>query len=223
MSEPGVDLDKQPDHGRLSLDGEGARRAAPVDDVSAQLRTIEQRAYKTYKCRMMAEHRLRLRNHAWNASMISTTAAAVIASIAVLSSPDIYGKAGGTLLVCISVLTLTATLVTSGLDYSGRSRSMFVNYRRIQQLSVEAERAANTPASWTSDVLIGLSSRYQSLLDESENHTGADFAAAFPDENRKAHRVTGEQLVSSLPYLCLLIPVGLVIPLAVWIAHGFQS
>ena len=102
--------------------------------------TLERRSYKTYSARLQASRRLASRNRAWNASLIATSTATTIASVALLTDSSIYGRSGPTLLVCTAILTLIASLVASGLDYSGRSRDMFLNYRRLQRLSAEVER-----------------------------------------------------------------------------------
>src|SRR4051794_21743147 len=114
-------------------------------DVAAALQRLEDRAYKTYRSRLHASKRLASRHQAWNASLIASSTATAIAAIALLSDESIYGDAGPTLVVCASILTLVASLVSSALDYSGRSRDMSVNYRRIQRLSVEVELLRTGP------------------------------------------------------------------------------
>ena len=64
-----------------------------------QLQELESRVYPTYKCRLTAAERLASRNRAWNSSLISMSTATTIASIALLTKPDIYGIAGPTILV----------------------------------------------------------------------------------------------------------------------------
>jgi hypothetical protein len=183
------------------------------------LEVLEDRSYKTYYSRLRASQRLASRHRAWNASLISTTTASAIASIALLADADIYGGAGPTLLVCISVLTLTASLVTSGLDYSGRSRDMFLNYRRIQRLSAEVERMKKEPHLHRFAVVEELNRRYDALLDESENHTEADYYRAFPID-KKSWSTRRESALSIFPYVSLLIPIGLVAPLVSWMTSS---
>ena len=112
-----------------------------------QLETLERRSFKTYTARREASIRLGRRSRAWNASMVALATSTTVASIGMLSDEKMYGDSGPTLLVCVAVLALVASLVTSGLDYSGRSRNMFVNYRKIQRLSAKAERAIARPGS----------------------------------------------------------------------------
>lgn len=176
---------------------------------------LENRSYKTYNARLRAAQRLASRHHAWSASLISTSTASAIASVALLADEKIYGTAGPTILVCVSILTLVASLVTSGLDYSGRSRDMFLNYRRIQRLSSETERAMRVPEQCTIETVENLNNRYDSLLDESENHTEADFLRAFPDPKKRKAKWR-ENAISLVPYVSLLAPIALAIPLIEW-------
>jgi hypothetical protein len=160
------------------------------------------------------------RHRAWNASLIATSTATTIASVALLTDESIYGEAGPTLLVCASILTLIASLVASGLDYSGRSRDMFVNYRRIQRLSAKVERMLGNPATVSRQELELLHDTYDALLDESENHTQADYYHAFPSDMKRTAEVWGEDLLSSAPYLSFGAPVALLIPFVALIASG---
>lgn len=196
-----------------------------TDDIQMHLAEsfadLERRSFRTFKARLCASRRLAARSRAWNVSLIAASTAAAIASVGLLSDPSMYGKAGPTLLVCVSILTLVASLVTSGLDYSGRSRDMGVNYRRVQRLSAQVERLKRDPESLTAARLEELHDRYDALLDESENHTEADFNRAFKGElgieigwaDRR------ETALSVMPYVTLLAPIGLLVPLICWISR----
>ncbi|WP_159961849.1 SLATT domain-containing protein [Blastococcus haudaquaticus] len=179
------------------------------------LELLEQRSYATYKARLRASKRLMTRNNAWNASLIATATSTTIASVALLANDGIYGPNGDTLFVCLAVLSLTASLVTSGLNYSGRSRDMFSNYRRIQRLSAEAERAKRTPSMQNFATVAELNAKYDELLDGSENHTEADYFHAN-GEGSKPASVRRESLLSFFPYISLIIPLLLLPPLLCW-------
>ena len=187
-----------------------------TEKVRRLLEILEDRSYKTYSSRVKASERLAFRHRAWNTALISTSTASTIGSVAMLSDEDIYGPAGPTLLVCIAILTLVASLVTSSLDYSGRSRNMFLSYRRIQRLSAEVERAKNTPEEQSLDTVRTLNERYDALLDESENHPQADYLRAFPAE-QPSGSLRRETALSLIPYVSLLFPLALLIPLVAWI------
>ena len=135
-----------------------------AEQARQHLELLEGRSYKTYQSRLRAADRLASRSRAWNTFLISMSASSTIASVALLSDAKMYGTRGPTVLVCVAVLTLIASLVTSGLDYSGRSRNMFLNYRRIQRLSAEAERAKSTPEKHTTAYVDELNRQYDALL-----------------------------------------------------------
>jgi hypothetical protein len=179
------------------------------------LALLEARAYKSYMARMRASQRLASRGRAWNASLIALSTSTAIASIALLADDSMYGRGGPTLLVCVSVLTLVASLVTSGLDYSGRSRDMFLNYRRIQRLSAEAERAKDVSELHTREYVEGLNNQYDALLDESENHTEADHLRATR-KGKWAWALWRERALSFGPYVSLALPVALLVPFVRW-------
>ena len=191
-------------------------------DVATSLKRLEDRSYKTYRCRLRASGRLAARNQAWNASLIASSTATTIAAVALLTDESIYGAAGPTLVVCASILTLVASLVSSSLDYSGRSKNLFLNYRRLQRLSAEVERLAEAPDGRTNDdVVETLHRRYDALLDESENHTEADYYhAVLKGTQKKPASAWVQDLVSLVPYVALLAPIGLLVPFAEWVLSG---
>src|SRR5690606_38868506 len=117
-------------------------RALPEEKsmTTTPLQDLESRSYSTYPARVEAARRLKSREHAWNASLVSLTVAVTIAAVALLVDPEVFGPRGEALMVCLSVLSLAAAIIVPSLNYSRRANDMSVNYRRIQQLSVDAER-----------------------------------------------------------------------------------
>lgn len=208
-----------PAHSRPTRAPEAATEA---DAAHALLKTLEHRSYLTYLGRLHASTRLAFRNRAWNAALIAASGAVTVASVALLVYPDIYGSTGPTLLVLVSILALIASLVTSSLNYSARSRDMFHNYRRLQALSAEVERRVKAGQP-TTLIAEDLNRRYDALLDESENHTTADhkrvlhgIAKKNGQKTRSLWRepeVVMQALVSAAPYASLVIPVLLLAPL----------
>lgn len=182
------------------------------DGLLKQLNTLERRTYTTYNARLQASIRLARRSRAWNTSLVSLATSTTVASIGMLTDGQMYGSDGDTLLVCVAVLALVASLVTSGLDYSGRSRNMFVNYRKLQALSVKAERAVVSPSMHTQGVVDRLYDEYDALLDESENHTAGDHLRA-QSSSFWSWPILRDWALTLLPYVTLLFPIGLLIPL----------
>lgn len=182
------------------------------------LENLATRSYKTYRSRLVASERLQSRNRAWNACLLSLSVATTLASVAMLSEPEMYGTAGSTILVCVSIMALVASLVVAGLNFGGRSRDMFMNYRRIQRLSVEAETLLSQGTA-NADEVGQLAARYESLLDDSENHTESDFQRAVPDSARGTWPIRRAKLLTVMPYSALLVPLLVIWPILAWISR----
>ncbi|MCR6646645.1 MAG: SLATT domain-containing protein [Cellulomonas sp.] len=187
------------------------------------------RAYKTYCARQSACNRLGKRARAWNWALVSLATSTAVASIGMLTDRTMYGENGDTLMVCLAVLALVASLATTNMDYSGRSRNMFLNYRKIQRISVEMERLLHqSRAPVTADAVANLSDEYQSLLDEAENHTTGDHLRHFSRTHVTTHphysvdpalyskrrrSMAIDAAITLLPYATLAVPVVLIAPL----------
>jgi hypothetical protein len=184
-----------------------------------ELDRLADRSYKTYLARLKASERLQARQRAWNASLLALSIATTVAAIGLLSDGKMYGNAGPTVLVCVSVLALIASLVAAGLNYGVRSRDMFMNYRAVQRLSVEAE-TLRTKKHVSADVVQAISERYDNLLDESENHTSADYKRANPSAPISVWFVRRAGILTALPYIALAVPVLIVLPFAAWAIRG---
>lgn len=139
---------------------------------------LEGRSYSTYRARLEAAKRLTRRNHAWNALLVSFATSTTISSIALLVDGNVYGKYGSLLLVCLGVLSLVASMTVTSLNYSGRAKDMFANYRKLQRLSAHLERIRLSGTITDAALVAEFSESYQELLDGSENHTSADFRRA---------------------------------------------
>ncbi|MBX4168895.1 SLATT domain-containing protein [Rhodococcus pyridinivorans] len=193
-----------------------------------QLKRIEDRTYKTYRARQSASTRLSQRARAWNWAVVSLSTATTVAAIGMLTKPDMYGPNSGTLMVCLSVLVLVATLSTTNMDYPGRSRDMFLNYRKIQRLSVEIEETRNNEGPLKSEWVKEISNRYQVILDETENHTEGDYLRHFSESLKKTdpyfsdskslhwkrrRKTSIDTAITLLPYGTLVLPISLLGPL----------
>lgn len=185
---------------------------------SQRLAELEGRAYKTYKARLEACKRLESRSRAVNGLVVALSLSSLIAASGMLVDRNIYGPRGDVLWLFIAILTFAGSLTSSSMGYAARSRNMFQNYRKIQRLSVQAESAKGDPAQFTRDTFEKLSSEYDDLLDESENHTTADYLRAQSQfvpatRPRKAERfhVLASGALSWMPWLAVLVPVALAV------------
>lgn len=197
-------------------------------EIREQLKKIEKRAYRTYRARQSACIRLSQRARAWNWALVAFSTATTVAAIGMLTNPAMYGANGGTLMVCLSVLVLVATLTTTNMDYPGRSRDMFLNYRKIQKIAVEAEELLQTPRDLSLDVLADITNKYQIVLDETENHTEGDYLRHFSKSldvahpyfsedrhiyRRRRRKMALDAAITLLPCGTLALPAYLVVPL----------
>ncbi len=205
--------------------------AVDVSLARAQLKAVEERAYKTYRARQSASERLGSRARAWNWALVALSTSTTIAAIGMLTDSSMYGPNGSTLLVCVAILSLVFSLTTANRDYSGRSRNMFINYRKVQKLSVQMEELGkNQGAALTEQRVKELSDKYQAVLDETENHSPADHLRHFSRElpqgdvyysdnddlyRRRKTAMRQETLLTSMPYFTLLLPLALLVPLII--------
>ncbi|MEB0286713.1 SLATT domain-containing protein [Cryobacterium sp. 10S3] len=185
----------------------------------SELERVAARSYKSYRARLVASNRLQARQRAWNTCLLALSVATTVASIALLSDGTMYGNAGPTVLVCVSVGALISSLVAAGLNYGGRSRDMFMNYRALQRLSVEAESMLDREFVHDEEVS-KLTERHNALLDDSENHTSADHKSADPEAPISIWVLRRAQWLTNLPYLALSVPVLVVWPFAHWALRG---
>lgn len=134
-----------------------------------------------------------------------------------------YGSGGDTLLAILAIVSLVASLVVANMNYPGRSQAAEGNYKRIQQISLSAE-ALRDRRSGLSEVEIvqreyEIARDYEIALESSENHSDADYYRTFtpPKEPSTIRRDT---FVSVVPFLTLIAPIGVAVPLAIWLFRG---
>ncbi|MEU8815032.1 SLATT domain-containing protein [Actinoplanes sp. NPDC048796] len=198
------------------LSGEGMSNTGAWDKRLTQL---EDRVYKTYKARLEACKRLEARSRAINGLVVALSLSSLIAASGMIADKEIYGPHGDVLWLYIAILTFAGSLTSSSMGYAARSRNMFQNYRKVQSLSVRVESAKSDPSQFTKENFERLSSEYNDLLDESENHTTADFLrarsqfapATKPKRSERLH-VLASGALTLMPWLAVLAPVALVVP-----------
>jgi hypothetical protein len=180
--------------------------------------TLMNRSFKTYKARLIACRRLDQRGNAWNTSLISAATATTVGSIGLLVNAHLYGRHGDVILAILAIVSLVESLVVSNVNYGSRARAMETNYKNIQQISVSFERLVKNPDSITPDRFLELEKEYATAIAFSENHTTADHAKAGGSGSRSSRIKDG--LISAAPYVTLLIPIALLVPLVSWLFYG---
>lgn len=187
------------------------------EEVLKLVKLLEERSFKTYRARIAAHKRLSRRNNAWNASLISLATATTIASVGLLVDRNMYGKGGDALMVALAVLSLVASLVVSIVNYGSRSRAMESSYKRIQQISLEAESFQGVVTDDLRQSYLELRKEYEIAIESSENHSEADFHRSQGNSKRVPW---SDKLISFTPYIVLAIPVGLIVPFSIWFING---
>lgn len=184
-------------------------------DCSDEVKVLEQRTYKTYMARLQACNRLQYRARAWNALVISASLAGLIASAAMVRDSGVYGENGDLLWLMVAIATFAGSLITASLNYSGRSRDMFLSYRKIQALSGQFEMLKRHNTRHQHGRVAALKGVYDSLLDESENHTPADYFRTIERQLRTSRQqatILWSKVLDLLPWFSVALPVILLIP-----------
>lgn len=191
--------------------------AQPPKTILELLAALEDRSFRTYKCRIQAFERIQSRSRAWNTALIALATATTVAAVGLLVDGAMYGQSGQTFLAACSILSLAASLVVASLDYPGRAVRMEANYKEIQDVSssVQAERHSAATPSLTD--YNAVASRYSELIRHSENHTAADQDAY--DKKWTWHR-RGSVALTLLPYATLVLPAWLLWQFATWVVSG---
>lgn len=185
------------------------------EGIQRSLSSLARRSYNSYLARLNAERRLRLSGHWWNAAQFALTISLISMSIFRLTVPDHSDTNFSALLVVLAVLSLTVSIVVSFLSYGARARDMFSNYRALQAFSVDIETRVSGAVRTSARKLTELQQRYDSLLDQVENHLTVD------------HRLAESGSVSELPLVWIarfilpfILPLSLILSsmsLIVWV------
>lgn len=194
------------------------KRLVVEPPILEQIKKLEVRAYSTFLARVRAHKRLVRLNSAWNTSLITLATSTTIASVGQLVDSKMYGNGGNALMVVLAVLSLVVSLVVSSVNYGARARSMEASYKRIQQISLMAERLpAIVDTGQLLQRYVELQKEYEVAIEYSENHmtTDHDGTTGVPLKSKFKQLV-----LDILPYLTLLIPVLLVIPFLGWFFGG---
>lgn len=192
----------------------------PNTTEACALKLIEDRSYANYRARLVAANRLQARSMVWNSVLVGMSASTTIASIGLLVNPDLFGMHSSLLFSVTSVLTLVTSLIVTSRDYSARARDMTSNYRKSQRIASEAElaRISDSAASSSAE----LNNRYNSLLDESENHTSADYYRSIksnPECRTDFSRLLSiyrQDFLTYSPLILAFIPVYFIIVVLGW-------
>lgn len=206
------------------------------------LRVLERRLQRTYKSRVQTARRYQARGNNWNLALVLASLTTAAVSVVALSSSTVYGDRSEALLVVLGIVTLVVSVLVTSAQFQVHAEKFFRAYRTIQKLWVEADmqsRALVDPAPRNS-AAERIDADYQSVLDDTNNHSPADFFKAFPGVRESSAAAAAEKadLVSSREYwrrkvivwasdiftaLPVFLALGmllLLVPAVVWFAGG---
>lgn len=165
------------------------------------LKTLSDRIYKTYRSRLRAANRTRLRGQLWNLPLITSPVVATVVAIVAIVFPESYNDRTDVLLVILSILTLVASIIVPSANYSVTAEQMFAAYRRLQRLSAFAERQDELVVSRKrrGQIAHAIDLEYQEILDSTQNHTGADYWGVVGEEARRRRKLPDGTHTTSAP------------------------
>lgn len=191
----------------------GGRTSNPVIMVDSSISIeadalggLEQRLSKTYKARVQTARRYQLRGNYWNVALVIASLTTTTVSIVNLVSDEVYGNRSDALLVVLGVVTLVVSVLVSSAQFSVNAEKFFRAYRGLQKLWVEAHRAdlSIRDLGLRNSEAERIDKEYQEILDDTGNHSPADFYRAFPAvwaRGRKAKDPGKSDVVGGLEYL----------------------
>ena len=193
--------------------------------------------------------RLQNRGSYWGAALIALAFSSTIASTGLLFQAKIYGAHGDVLLVIVAVFTLVASLTVANTDYPAKGRRGFEAYRRLQRLSVRLATSAGAPPRRAVNrrrAYAQFDREYQLILDESDNHSPADYGRAIrfavrskkeADDPHSARfelltqsewvvrrfQIVGSNALTLAPILLTICAILFAVPSLVWAVSGFPK
>jgi len=176
------------------------------------LADLERRSYKSYLARVQTERRLRRVGLTWNAAQTSLAVALIAVSVLYLAFPSSQSDLMVVYLISLSVLALAVSISVGSLDYSGRAREMFRNYRDLQSFSARVESIQKVTLFSTRRSLAGLQAEYDLLIDQAENHSNLDYELSQVP--------SGDAGVISRRRLLMRRSVPFLLPLALMVIAG---
>lgn len=151
---------------------------------------LERRSFNSYQARVETERRLRRVGLTWSAAQTALAVGLIAVSVLYLAYPTQQSTFMLVYLISLAVLALAVSVTVGALDYAGRAREMFRNYRAIQALSVRVESSIKSRRFISKRFLNQAQAEYDLLLDNVENHSQLDWhvveAKARAKESRES-------------------------------------
>lgn len=165
-------------------DGESRGGRTPLTSTPPldSLAKLESRIGRTYKARVETARRHQLRGNYWNVALVLASLTTTIVSIVSLAAPEVYGARSAVLMVALGAVTLVVSVLVSSAQFQVNAEKFFRAYRGLQKLWARAHLASSTisDAEKRAQAASEIDSEYQEVLDDTGNHSPADFYRAFP-------------------------------------------
>jgi hypothetical protein len=206
--------------------------------MTDELESLSTIVEKTYYARLELAKRILTRGRLWNTALISSSVASSVVGVAMLGDNSIYGPQGEFLWVVFGVLTLSASLIVTSARYGEQALLCRQSYRTAQRLSMEIwnDHKRTSRQQERNRLFISHNQRYQKYLDETLNHSQADYwrtqrrnparkeqksaVAAQPSTRRPRGILFFDTAATWAPIILSLGAFALVFPAVAWLAGG---
>ncbi len=159
-----------------------ASQARTSNDQPDALAILERRLQRTYKARVETARRYQARGNYWNVALVLASLTTAAVSVVSITAPDVYGPRGATLMVVLGIVTLVVSVLVTSAQFQVQAEKFFHAYRSLQKLWVSADMESRklTHPSDRNAAAARIDLDYQAVLDDTNNHSPADFYTAFP-------------------------------------------
>lgn len=146
------------------------------------LDTLERRLQRTYRARVETARRYQARGNYWNVALVLASLTTATVSVVSLTSPGVYGDRGAALMVVLGIVTLVVSVLVTSAQFQVQAEKFFHAYRSLQKLWVQADMESRglTNRIERDEAATKIDLEYQAVLDDTNNHSPADFFKAFP-------------------------------------------
>lgn len=205
------------------------------------LAILERRLQRTYKARVETARRYQARGNYWNVALVLASLTTAAVSVVSITAPDVYGPRGATLMVVLGIITLVVSVLVTSAQFQVQAEKFFHAYRSLQKLWVSADmESRKLTRTWDRNAAAArIDLDYQAVLDDTNNHSPADFYKAFPgviasspagktadpsdavtrqEFYRRKVIVWGSNLFTYLPIIVALGLLLLLLPAVLWFA-----
>ncbi|WP_341954562.1 SLATT domain-containing protein [Microbacterium sp. LWH13-1.2] len=162
-------------------------REEPESHTQDALSALSRRIQRTYKSRVETARRHQKRGNYWNFALVVASLTGTSVAVVSLTDPSVYGERGSALMVVLGIVTLVVSVLVTSAQFQVQAEKFFHAYRSLQKLWVASDLAKRslTDTRERNERADEIDRDYQSVLDDTDNHSPADFFKAFPGELKR--------------------------------------